>query len=156
MTSDAGRRTTEPEPEPEPAPESVDLPADGHLTPADVDRLMGRGPGLTPLGDDVLAGWLAVRHAAGRPDAAVATAVRRRLHATTSLSATLLDCALHGEALAELSSWVAAAGTPAEASAEAALLAVGASSGRGLYAGARLALRSLGTPTTNDRPGRVA
>ena len=34
----------------------LDLPADGRLTTADLDRLLGRGPGLTPLGDDVLAG----------------------------------------------------------------------------------------------------
>ena len=134
-------------------------PRDGRLTPADVARLLGRGPGLTPLGDDVLAGWLAVRRAAGLPDAAVAAAVRRGLGATTSLSATLLDCALEGEALPELSSWVAALGTPAEASAAAALQAVGASSGRGLLTGARLAIRSLAAltgQTTVDRPGRVA
>ena len=132
------------EPRP-PAPALDDLPAlpaDGRLVPDDVTRLVGRGPGLTPLGDDVLAGWLAVR-AAADPDPAVADAVRRSLGATTSLSATLLDCALHGEALPELTAWTRALGTPAEPVAERALLAVGASSGAGLLAGARLALRSL-------------
>ena len=139
-------------------PDLPDLPADGHLTPADVNRLVGRGPGLTPLGDDVLAGWLAVRAAAAAPDEAVGDAVRRSLPRTTSLSATLLDCALHGEALPELAAWVTARGTPAEDQAEDALLAVGASSGAGILAGARLALRSLGanaTPATSH-PGRVA
>ena len=143
----------------------VVLPADGRLTPGDVARLVGRGPGLTPLGDDVLAGWLAVRAAAGASDHAVSSAVRRALPATTSLSATLLDCALHGEALPELAAWVAALGSPGEASAESALLRVGASSGAGLLAGARLALRSIDPPTTAPsttapstigHPGRVA
>jgi hypothetical protein len=32
-----------------------------------VRELAGRGEGLTPLGDDVLAGFAAMRHALGRP-----------------------------------------------------------------------------------------
>ena len=38
-------------------------------TPADVAALLGRGDGLTPYGDDVLCGWLAVHRAAGVADA---------------------------------------------------------------------------------------
>ena len=125
------------------------LPRDGHLTADDVTHLLGRGPGLTPLGDDVLAGWFAARHAAGRPDRPLAEAVRRRLGATTLLSATLLDCALRGEALPQLSAWLADP-TP---SATQALMAVGATSGTGLLAGAELALASL---STHHRPGRAA
>jgi hypothetical protein len=128
----------------------LDLPVDGHLTEAHLDRLIGNGPGLTPLGDDVVAGWLATRAALGLPDKAVADGVRRRRHATTLLSATLLDCALRGEALPQLASWLAA---PGDATAEA-LLAVGATSGAGLMTGAALALTSL--EATNDRPGRAA
>lgn len=148
-----------------PAPEVVvasglDLPTDGRLTPVDLDRLLGRGPGLTPLGDDVLAGWLTTRAALGRPDPVLAAAVRRRLGVTTLLSATLLECALHGEALPQLADWLAAP----DDTTTAALLAVGATSGAGLLAGARLALTSLSgehptdhtTDRPTDRPGRAA
>ncbi len=131
-----------------PMPSAWDLPVDGRLTAAHLDRLLGRGPGLTPLGDDVLAGWLATRAALGQPDLALSGAVRRRLGATTLLSATLLDCALHGEVLPQLGAWLA---DPTDTTTEA-LLAVGATSGAGLLAGADLALASLAT----DRPGRAA
>lgn len=125
------------------------LPADGGLTLAHLDRLLGRGPGLTPLGDDVLAGWFAARVAVGRPDHVLAAAVRRRLAVTTLLSATLLDCALRGEVLPQLAAWLA---EPSDATAEA-LLAVGATSGAGLLTGAGLALTSI---TDRDHPGRAA
>lgn len=127
----------------------LSLPADGRLTTAHLDGLLGRGPGLTPLGDDVLAGWFAARIAAGRPDHVLAAALRRRLAVTTLLSATLLDCALHGEVLPELGAWLA---EPTDATTEA-LLAVGATSGAGLLAGAGLALTSI---TDRDHPGRAA
>jgi hypothetical protein len=125
-----------------------DLPADGRIRTAHLDRLIGRGPGLTPLGDDVLAGWLATRDALGQPDVVLTGAVRRRLGVTTLLSATLLDCALHGEALPQLADWLA---DPCRDTREA-LLAVGATSGAGLLTGATLALASVST----DRPGRAA
>lgn len=133
-----------------PMTSGLDLPADGRLTPGHVDDLVGRGPGLTPLGDDVLAGWLATRAAVGRPDATVSEAVRRRLGATTLLSATLLDCAIRGEVLPQLGAWLA----DPTATRTDDLLAVGATSGAGLHAGARLALTSLSTHT--DRPWRAA
>jgi hypothetical protein len=119
----------------------LDLPDDGRLTAEHVDGLVGRGPGLTPLGDDVLAGWLATRAALGRPVATVTDAVRRRLGATTLLSATLLDCAIRGEVLPQLGAWLA---DPTATSTEA-LLAVGATSGAGLMTGAALAIDSLNT-----------
>jgi hypothetical protein len=121
----------------------LDLPVDGRLTAAHLDRLVGRGPGLTPLGDDVLAGWLATRAALGRPDPTLADAVRHRLGATTLLSATLLDCATRGEVLPQLGAWL----VDPTASAVEALLAVGATSGAGLLAGAGLALTSLTSDT---------
>ncbi|WP_159081655.1 oxamate carbamoyltransferase subunit AllH family protein [Nocardioides sediminis] len=133
----------------------LDLPADGRLSPADVARLVGHGPGLTPLGDDVLAGWLVTRVAAGAPDPTVADAVRRLRGRTTGLSGTLLDCALRGEALPELRTWLTALGTPAEPMATEALERVGATSGTGLLTGAALALRSLAAHHI-DHPGRVA
>ncbi|MGA8248799.1 MAG: DUF2877 domain-containing protein, partial [Nocardioides sp.] len=43
----------------------VALPAD--VCPGTVGDLVGYGDGLTPLGDDVLCGWLAVHRAAGVP-----------------------------------------------------------------------------------------
>lgn len=133
-----------------PMTSGLDLPADGRLTPTHLDRLLGRGPGLTPLGDDVLAGWLVTRAALGRPDTVLSAAVRRRLGVTTLLSATLLDCALRGEALPQLADWLA---DPDDAT-TAALLAVGATSGAGLLTGARLALTSM--TTDHDRPWRAA
>lgn len=130
-----------------PRTSDLDLPADGRLTPHHLDRLVGRGPGLTPLGDDVLAGWFTARAALERPDDDLAADVRRRLDATTLLSATLLDCAIRGEALPQLADWLAAP----SASAADALLAVGATSGAGLLAGARLALASIEDHTTPRR-----
>lgn len=130
-----------------PMTSGLDLPADGRLTAAHLDRLLGRGPGLTPLGDDVLAGWFATRAALGRPDAGLAGAVRRRLGVTTLLSATLIDCALRGEVLPQLADWLANPG----ADTRAALLAVGATSGAGLLTGASLALASVST----ELPGKV-
>jgi hypothetical protein len=122
-----------------PMTSGLDLPADGHLTETHLDAMIGRGPGLTPLGDDVLAGWFATRAALGEQDDALVAAARGRLAATTLLSATLVDCAIRGEALPQLAAWLAA---PTEAHARA-LLAVGATSGAGLMTGARLALTSL-------------
>ncbi|WP_165355004.1 DUF2877 domain-containing protein [Nocardioides oleivorans] len=127
--------------------DGLELPAEGRLTEPDLDRLIGRGPGLTPLGDDVVAGWLATRAALGRDDEAITDGVRRRLGATTLLSATLLDCAIRGEALPQLAAWLA----HPTATTEQALLAVGATSGAGLMAGAELALTSL-----EEKSGRAA
>jgi hypothetical protein len=115
----------------------------GRLDADAVPRLVGRGEGLTPLGDDLLAGWLALHRAAGVPTDAVDAAVRRSLHRTTLLSATLLDCALHGEVLPEYAAWLRALGTPDAPARAAALSAVGATSGAGLLHGARIALDQL-------------
>jgi len=113
------------------------------LGPDDVGRLVGRGGGLTPLGDDVLCGWLATHRAAGRDTEAVDAAVRSLAPRTTLLSATLLDCALHGEALPEFAAHLAAVGTAAEPSSAATLAAVGHTSGAGLLYGALLARTGL-------------
>ena len=64
---------------------------------ASVASLVGRGEGLTPLGDDVICGWLAAHRGAGTPTPEVDDAVRRLLPRTTTLSASLLVCALAGE-----------------------------------------------------------
>jgi hypothetical protein len=123
-----------PGPSVEPAPPPADL----------VSSRLGRGDGLTPYGDDVLCGWLAVHRAARVATDAVDAEVRAGFDRTTMLSATLLDCALHGEVIPEFAAYIASLGTPQGTSARAALARVGHTSGRGLLAGARLALHRLG------------
>ena len=108
--------------------------------PVDAAALIGSGTGLTPYGDDVVSGYLAAHRAAGSPTDRLDAEVIRLLPRTTVLSATLLECALRGEVLPEVADLLAAWGTPAATTAEAALLCVGASSGAGLLEGARLAL----------------
>jgi hypothetical protein len=117
---------------------------------------VGRGDGLTPYGDDELCGWLAVHRAAGVPTPEVDAEVRAALGRTTLLSATLLDCALHGEVVPEFAAYVAALGTPDEPDRAARLARLGHSSGRGLLAGARLALTRLGIPHAPDHEGNPA
>ncbi|QZY30068.1 DUF2877 domain-containing protein [Nocardioides coralli] len=116
---------------------------DRRIDAAAVPRLIGRGEGLTPLGDDVLAGWVALHRAAGIASPEVDDAVRAHAARTTLLSATLLDCAAHGEVLPEYAAWVAALGTPDEADRARALHRVGATSGAGLHQGALIALDQL-------------
>jgi hypothetical protein len=113
------------------------------LAPAEVEGLVGRGDGLTPYGDDLLCGWLAVHRAAGVETPSVDATVRSLLSRTTLLSATLLDCAMHGEVIPEFAGYLAALDTPDEAARAEALAAVGHTSGRGLLEGARSALGSL-------------
>jgi len=117
------------------------------LDDATIRALVGHGGGLTPLGDDVLCGWLAVLHATDRLDDEVVALVRAALDRTTLLSATLLDCALHGEVLPEFAAYVRALGTPAETGAVRDLTAIGHSSGAGLWWGARHALTTLALET---------
>lgn len=117
------------------------------IGPDAVGRLVGRGDGLTPLGDDVLCGWLATQRACALPTPDVDAAVRASLGRTTLLSATLLDCALEGGVLPELGRWLSAVGSPDQARRTTDLLAVGGSSGAGLLAGALLALDLLGSVT---------
>lgn len=105
--------------------------------PGDVREMVGRGDGLTPYDDDVLCGWLAIHRAAGVPTPEADAAIRACFARTTLLSATLLDCAMHGEVIPEFAAWVADPSDPTRA---AALAAVGHTSGRGMLQGARFAL----------------
>jgi hypothetical protein len=120
----------------------------GPLDADAVARLVGRGDGLTPLGDDALCGWLALHRSVGEPTPALDAAVRAALPRTTLLSATLLDCALRGEVLPEFAAYLTALGTPAEPARAAALAAIGHTSGAGLLHGARRALAELADRTT--------
>jgi hypothetical protein len=113
------------------------------VTPETVLDLVGRGDGLTPFGDDVLCGWLALHRAVGVPTPAVDDAVRRALHRTSTLSATLLECALAGEVADPVASYLRSLGTPRKHQARAALESLGHSSGRGLAHGLDLARADL-------------
>ena len=114
--------------------------------PEAVPVLLGRGEGLTPLGDDVLAGWLATAVASRHPGlpairSAVALSANDR---TTVPSATLLACAARGEGLPEFRSLLGGIATEDDPVLERSvdlLLAIGVPSGAGLLLGALLALR---------------
>jgi hypothetical protein len=113
------------------------------LDVASVRTMVGAGDGLTPYSDDVLCGWLAVHRAAGVATPEVDAAVRSVLDRTTMLSATLLDCAMHGEVIPEFAAWVGSLGSPTETEAAATLARVGHTSGAGLLEGGRRALGDL-------------
>jgi hypothetical protein len=101
-------------------------------------ELIGRGPGLTPEGDDFVAGLAGVLAAAGRHDDVVALIgadLRRR---TTALSATLLELAARGMGPEPLQAVLAG-----RASALPRLLAMGHTSGRAYAHGARVGLAML-------------
>jgi hypothetical protein len=111
--------------------------------PAAVHALLGRGSGLTPLGDDVLCGWLATTRLLadpGRP-AVAAEVLRLAPGRTTRFSAELVACAVEGETIPEFRRLLAAlaAGTGVD-DALADLVAVGHTSGAGLAHGCLLAL----------------
>jgi hypothetical protein len=100
-------------------------------------RLLGSGPGLTPEGDDVLAGYLAGAAAYGVP----ADDVRALVHTeaasrTTTLSAALLRHAAVGEAIPQVGGLLdALAGRRPLDPALAELFAVGHTSGAALASG---------------------
>ena len=147
---------------PLPAPSVADEGLGAALAAGDPDtvlaaarRLLGRGPGLTPLGDDVLIGAVAASlllgEAAGnRRLVSLVIALAEPLDAlarerTTALSATLLRHACRGEvddASAVLLLALCGRGDPGPALAG--LLAVGHTSGRGLAAGLLAAAGAAG------------
>lgn len=123
--------------------------------PGAVPTLLGRGSGLTPVGDDVLAGWVATEVAASArtsDETPVGAAVA--LHAsaaTTLLSATLLACARRGDVIPEFRSLLLALTDPdgpVDDSVDA-LLEVGHTSGAGLVLGTLLALRHLSSRSSS-------
>jgi len=123
----------------------VPPPVDPEL---DASDLLGRGPGLTPAGDDVLAGWLlAVHHDVGLR-AATAAVLARAATATTALSAVLLREAAAGRGVPAAVALADALGGHGEvATALTRLLRVGHTSGaalaHGLLRGAREASSAL-------------
>jgi Protein of unknown function (DUF2877) len=116
------------------------------LEPTDDERpleaigaeMIGRGPGLTPEGDDFVAGLAGVLAAAGRHDdvaALIGTDLRRR---TTALSATLIELAAQAMGPRPLQAVLAGS-----ADALADLLALGHTSGRAYARGAAVGLWSI-------------
>jgi Protein of unknown function (DUF2877) len=96
-----------------------------------VRRLAGRGEGLTPAGDDVLAGYAAWRHSIGAPAPVTALAAGR----SSPLGRAYLRCAERGElpdAGAAMLAALHAGDSRAAASAAHALRGWGASSGSAL------------------------
>lgn len=120
---------------------------------AAVPMLLGRGSGLTPVGDDVLAGWLATMRAASANTHPIASSVARSsVDVTTLLSATLLDRASSGEVLPEFKQLLlglrSTDGTrppPHLGEQVEGMLRIGHTSGAGLLLGTLLALDHLGT-----------
>jgi hypothetical protein len=106
----------------------------------DPPALVGRGPGLTPAGDDVLAGALVAGRAVRHPRLATWRSATRdvlRARRTTAVSRGLLHHALDGWATPELAAYVE---QPGPGPARTRLLAVGHSSGAALADGVDLVL----------------
>lgn len=121
---------------------AIDIEFDDSLVERDLEalgaELIGRGPGLTPEGDDVVAGMAGVLAAAQRHDdvaALLGADLRRR---TTALSATLLELAAQGLGPEPLQAVLA--GRPGALDR---LLAMGHTSGRAYARGAAAALTRL-------------
>lgn len=133
---------------------------DVHRASDAAERLVGLGPGLTPSGDDMIAGAMLSSRLFGEalPGGAPAVALADSLAAvvtrdtytrTTAVSATLLRCAARGEAAAQVGAVLSAlGGGQGLAPASARLLSVGHTSGAdltwGLLAGADAALHAAG------------
>jgi hypothetical protein len=88
------------------------------LAPAAVvDRLLGVGPGLTPSGDDIVAGFLVGARSFGLAEDPFRDAVLEAAPGgTTDLSAALLRCAARGEAIPEVSALLTALSQRADSS----------------------------------------
>jgi hypothetical protein len=98
------------------------------LSLSELCSLAGRGPGLTPLGDDILAGYLGARALFGVGEKGCSSLAASKAARTTSLSATLLRLAAHGQ-LPEAAHRLLEDGDPEP------LLCWGVTSGSGLLAG---------------------
>ena len=107
--------------------------------------LVGAGRGLTPSGDDAIAGVVLALRAAGRLRAVdrVGSHLGPLLDRTTSVSAALLRAAVDGYAVPEVVALLAAPGPSPDPRLLERVLAIGHSSGRDLLAGITGARRAL-------------
>ncbi len=131
-----------------PAPRRVDSDIDVDVDVADPARLLGLGSGLTPSGDDVLAGYLAGAAAYGLPVDELRTFVCAEApRRTTTLSAALLRHAAAGEAIPQVCRLLLALDDGIRTDdALAGLLRVGHTSGAALAAGVLAAARAASAP----------
>ena len=117
----------------EPVPAIIHRPEAGGGVRPDPERLAGRGPGLTPAGDDILAGYVAGLTLFHHRDQEAAAIADRAASLTTALSATLLRHAARGELPEPAHAWLER-GDPGP------LESFGHSSGRCLKLGLKLAV----------------
>jgi len=115
----------------------------GHRVPAAIDSLVGLGRGLTPGGDDVIAGLLIGLHAVGRRQLAHRLGEQALQNRTTTLSSDLLRLARDGHAGLEALAVLAALHRPDVPIAGAVdrLLSIGHTSGADLATGMAIGLR---------------
>lgn len=132
-----------------PALERALAARDGDRVAGCVASLVGHGPGLTPSGDDVLVGLLAVGHRVG-PDRTLPEllrpAVLGQLHRTGDISAHYLRLAVDGhfgEPLVALCDGLAAGSRDAVHAAANAVLATGATSGADALLGVATGMRAI-------------
>jgi hypothetical protein len=104
-----------------------------------VDTLAGLGPGLTPAGDDALAGILLV---AGSQDRAAASEAAGRAR-TNDIARAFLAWAARGQSIEPVHRLLGATDVPSAHGALATLLRFGHSSGADLAFGLRLGLREV-------------
>ncbi|GAA3798168.1 hypothetical protein GCM10022226_16920 [Sphaerisporangium flaviroseum] len=141
--------------------------AEGSLTSAitAAEQLMGLGPGLTPSGDDMLAGVMVALRQFGRAagvgkavwmaDWLAATVAFDARTRTTPISATLLHCAAQGQACAEaLAVLRGIAGHHPLGPAVRGLLRLGHTSGADLAWGLRTGLAAVARLGGSPVPGR--
>ena len=132
---------------------AAQLPADalaalGKGDPAAVTGLLGAGPGLSPLGDDILAGFLATAVAIRHPclPGVRSEVALNAFERTTLVAASLLACAARGEAVPEFRSFVSgisAHNADVVSQSLDLMLEVGGHSGAGLVIGAMQAFASV-------------
>ena len=141
------------------------LPPLPHPVPADpgawsAASMVGLGPGLTPAGDDVLAGMLLTLSAAPAAVSTwgeLATETLALLDRTTSLSATLLRHAAAGRGIPQVLDVVdALAGSGDLEASTVRLVAVGHSSGAALAHGVLAASRLVAAAAGPQRDQQVA
>ena len=116
--------------------------------------LLGAGPGLTPAGDDVVAGALAASALLGRTTGlrAAPEILSQAQRATTSLSAALLSCAAAGQVVPEAARFLAALCSRGDVeSTLSGLRSVGATSGTALAVGIVAALAEHPVPSAASR-----
>jgi hypothetical protein len=123
-------------------------------------ELLGAGPGLTPAGDDVVAGALAAcaLSGGGLSPVVVGRLLSRAREATTTLSAALLSCAAAGQVVPQAAGFLRALnGGGGVQPALGRLRAVGSTSGTALAVGltAALCARPLDRLDRLGRPGRL-